>query len=98
MDQPRPSDRNPLEVENSPFGNEPLPSQGTRNRSRRLSSGSGPKSNSSHPVLTRQRKELVRQSAGIAAVATLQPAALVEKAGKTIRPGPTRKHGAAVPV
>ena len=34
---------------------------------------------------------------GSAAVTTSQPAAFGENAGKTIRPVPTRKHGAAIP-
>ena len=38
-----------------------------------------------------------KPSSGSAAESTLQPAASLENAGNTIWPGPTRKHGAAIP-
>ena len=43
------------------------------------------------------KPERPSHSLGTAAETTSQPAALDENAGKTIRPGPTRKHGAAMP-
>ena len=48
-------------------------------------------------MLARQRRELCSQPSGSRADATSSPAALPEKAGRMIRPSPTRKQGAEWP-
>ena len=69
------------------------PAHSTGYRSLRCRSEIEPKSSNSSPVLTMQRRVSIGQFLGISPLRMSQPAALAEKAGRMIRPGPATKHG-----